>query len=120
MALADFNRVAQLDPEHESIDFHRGRLLFEAGKFQQAGAALDLFLRADPNHLEALTTRGRILRKLGQPLEAVQDYTRAISLTPKPLPVLFLERAEALAEAGDEYVAEAIQSLDEGGQTLAD
>ena len=31
LALADFDHVAQLDPDHDTVDFHRGRLLFDAG-----------------------------------------------------------------------------------------
>ncbi len=100
LALADFDRVVELDPDHETVDFHRGRLLLEAGQFQPAKVALDHFLSAHPNHIEGLLVRGRVLRKLGQPLEAAQDYARALSLAPNPTPVLFIERAEALAEAG--------------------
>jgi len=38
LALADFDRVAQLDPDHATVDFHRGRLLFDAGQVQPARA----------------------------------------------------------------------------------
>lgn len=118
LALADFDRVVQLDPDHETVDFHRGRLLLEAGQFQSAKVAVDQFLSAHPNHIEGLIVRGRILRRLGQPLEAAQDYARALSLAPNPTPVLFIERAETLTEAGEEYVAAAVQGLDEGIQKL--
>lgn len=118
LALADFDRVAQLDPNHATVDFHRGRLLFEAGRFQPAGAALDHFLSAHPTHTEGLIVRGRLLRKLGRPLDAAADYTRALSLASNPTPVLFIERAETLAEAGEAYVGAAVQSLDEGTQRL--
>ena len=118
LALADFDRVVELDPDHETVDFHRGRLLLEAGQFEPAKVAIDQFLSAYPNHIEGLLIRGRLLRKLGQPLEAAQDYARAISLAPNPTPVLFLERAETLTEAGAEYVDAAVQGLDEGIQKL--
>ncbi len=118
LALADFDRVVELDPDHETVDFHRGRLLLEAGQFQPAKVAIDQFLRAYPNHIQGLIVRGRVLRKLGQPLEAAQDYARALSLAPNPTPVLFIERAEALTEAGEEYVDAAVQGLDEGIQKL--
>ena len=118
LALADFDHVAQLQPDHESVNFHRGRLLFEAGQFQLARTALDHFLSAHPNHIEGLIVRGRVLRKLDQPLDAGQDYARALSLAPNPTPVLFIEQAEALAEAGEAYVDAAVQSLDEGIEKL--
>ena len=118
LALADFDRVAQLDPDHETVGFHRGRLLLEAGQFEPARVALDQFVSTHPNHIEGLIVRGRVLRKLGQPLDAVQDYARALSLARNPTPVLFIERAEALAQAGGEYVGIAVQILDEGIQKL--
>ena len=43
LALADFDRVVQMDPYHETVDFHRGRLLREAGQFEPARVALDHF-----------------------------------------------------------------------------
>ena len=113
LALADFDRVAQLQPNHENVDFHRGRLLFEAGQFQPAGIALDHFLSAHPNHIEGLIVRGRLLRKLGQPLDAAADYAHALSLVPNPTPVLFIEQAEALAEAGEAYVDAALARIDQ-------
>jgi predicted Zn-dependent protease len=56
--------------------------------------------------------RARVLRELDQPLQAVQDYAHASSLVPYPTPVLMIEQAEALVEAGEAYVDLAIQSLD--------
>ncbi len=118
LALADFDHVAQLQPNHESVDFNRGRLLFEAGQFQPARTALNHFLSAHPNHIEGLIVRGRLLRKLGRPLDAAADYAHALSLAPNPTPVLFIEQAEALAEAGEAYAGAAVQSLDEGIEKL--
>ncbi len=117
-ALADFDYVATLSPDDETIHFHRGRLLFEAGEFPEAWLALDRFLTSHPSHARGFMVRGRLLRKLGLPLEAAQDYARALSLTPNPTPVMFVEHAQALAEAGGPWVEMAIQSLDDWNQKL--
>jgi len=113
-ALADFDRAAQLDPLNSTIDFHRGRLYLEAGAPQAARENLDRFLAVHPTHVQGLMTRARTLRQLGQPLLAASDYTQALTQTADPGPVLFLERADALAAAGDEYLDAAIDGLDEG------
>jgi tetratricopeptide (TPR) repeat protein len=113
LALADFDRVAELSPELESIDFRRGRLMFEAGWFERAKDMLDLFLDGHPAHAGGLIIRGRVLRKLGRPVEAAGDYTRALTLTPDPGPRVFVERAQALSEAGEEYLDAAVEGLDE-------
>lgn len=113
LALLDFDRVLLLDPEHQTVNFHCGRLLFEAGHYPQARIALDHFLLDKPHHPEGLLLRARVLRKLKLPLLAVQDYSQALSLASYPSPVLLIEQAEALIEVDQANVDLAIQSLDE-------
>ena len=113
LALLDFDELALLDPQHEAVNFHCGRLLFESGKNQAARIALDHFLSVHPEHLQGLMVRARVLRKLKQPLLAVQDYSQALSLVSYPTPSLIIEQAQALVEVGEPYVDLAIQSLDE-------
>jgi parallel beta-helix repeat protein len=117
-ALADLDRAAELDPLNPTIDFHRGRLCFEAGEPQAAREDLDRFLAKHPNHVQGLMTRARTLRQLDEPLLAARDYSNALAEISDPRPVLFLERADALAAAGDEYLASAIAGLDEGIEQL--
>jgi len=117
LALSDFDQLALLDPDHETVNFHCGRLLFEADQYQPARIALDQFLCVHPDHLQGLMVRARVLRRLKQPLQAVQDYARALSLVSYPTPVLIIEQAEALVEVGESYVDLAIQSLDDAMQT---
>ena len=118
LAMADFDRVAELRPDLESIHFHRGRLMFDAGWFHRAKETLDHFLEAHPDHARGLIIRGRVLRKLGRPLEAARDYTRALTLVSDPGPGVFLERAQALTEAGNEYLDAAVAGLDEAVRRL--
>ncbi len=113
-ALADFDRAAQLDPYDSAIVFNRGRLYFEAGAYQVAVEILDRFLTEHPTHLHALVTRARALRKLDQQLLAAKDYSRALAQLSNPTAVLFLERADALAAAGNQHLVAAIDGLDEG------
>ena len=86
-------------------------MLFEAGRAREAKSALDRFLRAEPVHAEALTTRARVLVRLGLRAEAAQDFTRALALAPEP--ELFVERAAAIAAGGAPHTREALGGLDE-------
>lgn len=113
-ALADYNRVLALDPEHPEIEFYRGQVLYEAGEYRQAYDILDRFLSEHPAHLQGLMVRARSLRQLDQPLLAARDYSQVISQMAQPSPIFYLERADALAAAGDEHLGAAIESLDEG------
>lgn len=117
-ALADFDRAAELDPLNSTIDFHRGRVFLEAGDPEPARENLDRFLAQHPNHVQGLMTRARTLRQLDEPLLAARDYSHALAQISDPGPVLFLERAEALAAAGDEYLDVAIEGLDGGIEQL--
>ena len=111
-ALADLNRAAQIDPSLVRVDFCRGRVLFDAGRPQEALPLLDKYLADKPQDTEAFSIRARTLRKLGEFNRAATDYTTAIAMMRISNPELFIERSEALRSAG--RMEEALGSLDEG------
>ncbi len=113
-ALADYDRAARLDPDLLVIDFVRAVALLDAGRPADACAVLDRFLARQPDHAEAHATRARARLGLGHHLAAGQDFSRAIALLPQPRPEYYIERARALAAAGDTHLAEALRGLDEG------
>jgi predicted Zn-dependent protease len=117
-ALADFDTVGVLDPKMPLLDFLRGRALAEAKWCRSAKVFLDRFLSRQPDHVEGLVVRARVLVQLGQRLAGVQDYTRAVARTTEPRPELFIERAEALTAEGAAHYQEALQGLDEGLKKL--
>jgi predicted Zn-dependent protease len=113
-AHADLERVAALEPKMEVLPLARGRLFYEANWPQSAKIALDYFIRGHTNHVEALALRARCLVKMGQRLDGVHDYTRAIAAAADPQPELYLERAQALNDEGPDYYPEAVKGLEEG------
>lgn len=113
-ANADLDRVAALEPRMEVLPLARGRLFYEANWPQSARLALDAFLRSHTNHVEALALRARCFVKIGQRLDGVKDYTRAIQFAADPQPELYLERAQALNDEGPAYFAEAVRGLEDG------
>ncbi|MDQ3685768.1 MAG: tetratricopeptide repeat protein [Acidobacteriota bacterium] len=118
-ATLDYDRAARLNPQLAAVDHARGKMLYESGKHEPAKLRLDRFLSRQPEHVEALVTRGRVLAKLSRHAEAARDFTAAIALSsPRPQPEMYIERAEALAAAGEEFRAEALRGLDEGIEKL--
>lgn len=110
---ADYQHALRLQPELSIVNLARGNMLFESGRYRQAKIALDQFLRQQPDHVEAFITRARVLAKIGARREAVQDFTRALSLISPQEPELYIERAKVLA--GDKrYIQEALRGLDDG------
>jgi tetratricopeptide (TPR) repeat protein len=113
-ALADYDRAARLDPDLIVIDFVRAVALLDAGRPADACASLDRFLARQPDHAEAYATRARARLGLRQHLAASQDFSRAIALLPQSRPEHYIERARALAAAGDAHLDEALRGLDDG------
>jgi tetratricopeptide (TPR) repeat protein len=113
-ALADYDQAARLDPELAVVDFLRGVALLDAGRPAAARAALDRFLARRPDHAEAHATRARAQVGLGHRLAASQDFSLAIALVPQPRPEYYIERAQALAAAGDAHLDDALRGLDDG------
>ena len=93
-------------------------MFLASGRFDDAKAALDKFIAASPEHVDALVTRARVGVKRGKPLAAADDFARAIALSPRPEPEFYIERAQALLAAGDDRIADALRCLDEGTARL--
>ena len=116
-AEADYNRAASLQPALAVVDLARGKMLFEAGRPESARVPLDRLLLKQPQDMEALVTRARVLVKLGRRTEAAKDFTTAISLTSIPQPELYIERARSLADDSSRNTSnsiEALRGIDEG------
>src|SRR5688572_4322723 len=75
-AAADFDRASRLQPTLTVVDFARGVMLFESGRYPRAKVVLDRFLVKEPGHVEGLITRARVQSKIGARLEAAHDLDR--------------------------------------------
>ena len=117
-AQADYDHALALNPGLTIIDYTRGRMFLEADWPHSAKICLDRFLRKHTNHVEGFTTRARALVKLEKPVEAARDYTSAIRYAPAGRPELYIERAQALASAGEKHQRDALRGLDEGIEKL--
>ena len=118
LAQADYDQAVALNPSLAIVDFTRGRMFLEANWPHSAKICLDRFLLRNTNHVEGFIARARTLVKLEKPLDAARDFTTAIRYAPEGRPELYIERAEALASAGDKHYAEALRGLDEGVERL--
>jgi predicted Zn-dependent protease len=110
--LKEIKLVERLAPGVYPTDFLRGLALHIAGKNEDAKTTLDGFLAADPHHVDALITRGKVLVKLGRPLDAAADFQQAVNLSPVPQPDLIADLARCHAATGN--TREASQVIDAG------
>ena len=114
---ADYETARRLDPDLAAVDLGLGLLRLETGRPAAAIAALDLFLARRPGDPEGLAARARACARLGRYLEAAGDFTAAIAgsgARRPPAPDLYIERARALASAGDVWLDDALAGLEDG------
>jgi tetratricopeptide (TPR) repeat protein len=119
-AALDYDEAERLAPALVEVNLGRGKLFFQTGQLEQARAALDRFLTAVPNHIDALVTRARVEAKRNRPLIAAEDFARVIGLSVKPEPEYYLEYARVLAEAGPDHIPQALEVLDKGTVKLGE
>lgn len=113
-ALRDLDDVGRFSPALSRVDYFRGLVYLDSGRHAEAEAVLRRFLEREPDHPAGLLARARALLKLQRPLAAAREFDLAIEHEPVPIPDHYLERAGALAAAGDVHLAEAIRGLDQG------
>lgn len=116
--IREIKLVERLAPSVYPTDFLRGFALHLAGKAEEAKKVLDVFLAASPRHQDALSTRGRVLVKLGRPAEAAADFQRAVDLSTVPQPDLIVELATCQAQTGK--TREACASIEAGLKAAGD
>lgn len=99
LAIEDFNRAAQLFPEHAAIYNNRGIALLALGQPREAMKDFDRAILLAPGYAAAYHNRGGALMRLGAAPEAIRDFTKAIELMPGS--------AAPLAGRGRAFLAEA-------------
>ena len=115
-ALRDFEWAAQRDPTLIEVDLQRGLTLLEIGLPAHGKLYLDRYLGQKPDDGQAHAARARTSIALGDNLGASAQFARAIAISPNP--DYYLERARALAAAGEEHIEEALRGLDSGLRRL--
>lgn len=109
-ALADIESAERLQTNTSRLALERARVLCDAGRVAESFENIEVFLKNEPTHGEALIIRARCQAKLGRPGFAIADYDSAIARCFAPSPDLFLERAKLQAALGK--LDEAVRGLD--------
>jgi len=81
-ALRLLEKAQELDPSKPAHFYQAVVLRYQRGDLAGALVNANIALSLHPNHMELLDLRGDILRGLGRPQEAIEDYRRCISLNP--------------------------------------
>ena len=111
-ALADYERVRELNPRHADIDYFQAKMWLEANRPNQAKALIERFLSQQPQHRNALLVHARVLKDLGHYRAAARTLQQVINLSQQPRPDLFLEHAQTLASIGPTSLAQSLQVIE--------
>jgi tetratricopeptide (TPR) repeat protein len=113
-AAFDYDRAERLGPNLIGVRLGRGKMLWGAGRLEDAKSELNAVLAVEPQHIDALITLGRVESKSGNHLAAAETFGRAIARSPRLDPDIYMEKAEALVAAGESHIDKAVECLDEG------
>ena len=97
-----------------AVAFDLGVLHYRMNNYDNARLYFDEVLRVNPNHLQCLEYRARLLRDSGHDAAAVNDFKRVFALQEKPDPGHYISVAEILRSTGTEGVDQALAILDAG------
>ena len=106
----DYLQAKKLAPKMAVADLGLGLLYLSTNHLNESKNALDRFLMQHPENAEARVARGHVFQKLSQPLAAVEDYSKALSLRPDP--EIYIERGKLLAQ--QHQLEDALNGLNEG------
>ena len=110
LAIPDFDRAIELQPENSQ--FYRGRALalLELGRSREALEDAEHLVRMAPRHGKSFYVRGRARHAVGELREALHDLDRAVEMQ-SDLVYPLLARAETREASGDREGAAADREL---------
>ncbi|MFH1226595.1 MAG: tetratricopeptide repeat protein [Planctomycetota bacterium] len=106
-AIADFEKVLELDPNSHIGWFAKGNIALNKQKYDDAIASFSKTIELYPEYDWAYNNRGNVYRAKGEIEQAIKDLNKAIELNPK--------FAEAYINRGSAY-----QDKDELDRAIAD
>ena len=81
-AIATYEQVLELDPNHAAAHINLGTLYYNRQEYARAEQAYRKAIEVDPRYALAFFDLGNVLDETGRLVEAVQSYCTAISIAP--------------------------------------
>ncbi|CAN5286946.1 hypothetical protein BH11PSE14_BH11PSE14_19860 [soil metagenome] len=118
LAATDYDAAQRLAPALAEVHLGRGQMLQAMARLPAAEAQLDAYLATVPGSVDGHATRARIRASRGNAAGAAADFDATIAARHPSEPEYYLERAQALASAGQ--VDAALAGLDAGRAELGE
>ena len=110
----DYRKAKELAPGMAATDLGLGLLYLNSGRLHESKQALDRFIAHQPDHAQARVARGHVFSKLGNRMNAVGEYSKALMLHPDP--EIYIEKSQLLLS--ENKLEEALIAIDQGIRTL--
>ena len=94
-AISYYDKVLEINPNHEDALSNKGAVLFQLGKLEEAIPYFDKVLEINPNHIGALNNKGSVLVELKRSEEAIPYFDKVLEINPNDL--------YALSNKGDAF-----------------
>ena len=83
MALDDYDKAEQLDPNDPEVYFSQGVSYFKLGEYQKAIESYNQSILLDPNNSQTFINRGQAYCSLNNYKEGLSDFSQALNLDPQ-------------------------------------
>ncbi len=103
-AHADLQTILRDSPQNENAQLLDALCLYQMGQPREALNRLNLIVSANPESIDALSTRANVETSLGMHALARADYDRLLSLQPNES-AYYIERAKSLLQLGEKKLA---------------
>ncbi|MBK9734992.1 MAG: tetratricopeptide repeat protein [Saprospiraceae bacterium] len=96
-AILDFNAGLKLKPDHAVGYLNRSIMYNTTGRYDLAVQDITSYLKLNPYNPDLWYEKGRALRLLEKPMEAIEAYTQALNLKSNNIGLYFYERSRTYA-----------------------
>jgi tetratricopeptide (TPR) repeat protein len=100
LAIKDFSRAIQLQPDNPVVYFWRSQVYIDICEDDKAFADSNQAIRLDPNYAMAYRNRGNVYSYKGDKDRAIADYTQAIQIEPNR-DIAYNNRAITYSDKGE-------------------
>lgn len=81
-ALALYDSILQIEPQHQDATFNMGAIYYEQKKYNDAFEKFNLTIKRDANYFRGYYGRGKCYEIRGEKTKAIEEYKKCLSIKP--------------------------------------
>lgn len=101
----DYLKTQQLAPDSVEVLYWKALLYLDVKRTEDGLAAVDTYLAARPNDVNALRTNAKLLLQAERPIDAIKPFQQVIVLAEETLPENYLELSQVFVQLDKDTLA---------------